>query len=105
MKDKVFTIGVFVLLILSVTLNVFQQCTINKAADTLKDMQEIMHLTDSTLVIETDTIWMEKRIVESMPKQRTETIMALDTVYQQKGDSIEATPRLLTLKKKIIPRQ
>lgn len=105
MKERLLTLGLVVLLVLSTVLNFYQNRTISKAMSTISELQEVMHLTDSTLVIETDTIWMEKLVVDSMPKERKQTIMALDTVYQQHGDSIEATPRLLTLKKKIIPIQ
>lgn len=105
MKEKIITVVFAVLLILSVVLNWYQNKTLNKAMTTIQDLQEVMHLTDSTLVIETDTIWMEKVVVDSMPKERKQTVMALDTVYQQHGDTIEATPRLLTLKKKIIAIQ
>lgn len=103
MKEKVITIGLMVLLALSMVLNFYQHKTVNKTMNTIKELQEIMSLTDSSLVIETDTIWMERRVVDSLPKQRSQTIMALDTVYNQHGDTIEATPRLLTLKKKIMP--
>lgn len=105
MKEKLITVGFIVLLLISLVMNFYQQRTINKAMGTIKDLQEVMNLTDSTLVIETDTVWMEKLVVDSMPNERKQTVMALDTVYQQHGDSIEATPRLLTLKKKISPIQ
>lgn len=75
-----------------------QQNTINK-------YRNLLEMTDTTSSITVDTLYLEKEIKDSVPQTITQTIFKTDTVYRQVGDSIEATPMLITLKKKSSPIQ
>ena len=70
-----------------------QQRTINE----YKDLLENTDTTSTTLV---DTLYLDKVHVDSVPKYIKQTIYKTDTVFQKEGDSISATPLLITLKKK-----
>ena len=71
----------------------------------IKDYKNLLEMTDSTNKISVDTLYLEKEIKDSVPQTITETIYKIDTVYKKEGDSIEATPMLITLKKKKSPTQ
>lgn len=72
---------------------------------TIKNYEDIINKTDTTQIISTDTLYMEKTITDTVPKYINQVIFKTDTVYQKEGDSISAQPMLITLKKKITPRQ
>lgn len=63
-------------------------------------MRDLLEKVDTTTTITVDTLYLEKTYTDSVPKYITQTIFKTDTVYRQVGDSIEATPLLITLKKK-----
>lgn len=70
---------------------------------TLDEYRELLEKTDTTTTITIDTLYLEKTIVDSVPKYINQTIFKTDTLYQKEGDSISATPLLITLKKKKQP--
>lgn len=72
---------------------------------TLNEYKQLLEKTDTTQVISTDTLYMEKTITDTVPQYINQVIFKTDTVYQKEGDSISATPMLITLKKKITPTQ
>lgn len=72
---------------------------------TLNEYKQLLEKTDTTQIISTDTLYLEKTYTDTVPKYINQVIFKTDTVYRQKGDSIEATPMLITLKKKITPTQ
>lgn len=67
--------------------------------------KQLLEKTDTTQIISTDTLYLEKTITDTVPKYINQVIFKTDTVYRQKGDSIEAEPMIITLKKKITPKQ
>lgn len=71
--------------------------------NTLTKYRNLLEKTDTTTVQYSDTIYLNKTIIDSVPKYTTVTIFKRDTLYKKEGDSISATPTLITLKKKIIP--
>lgn len=71
----------------------------------INDYKNLLEMTDTTNKISVDTLYLEKEIKDSVPNTITETIFKIDTVYKKEGDSIEATPMLITLKKKKSPTQ
>ena len=71
----------------------------------INDYKNIIEMTDTTNKITVDTLYIDKEIKDSVPQTITQTIFKIDTVYRQVGDSIEATPMLITLKKKKSPTQ
>ena len=71
----------------------------------INDYKNLLEMTDTTNTINVDTLYLEKEIKDSVPQTITQTIFKIDTVYRQVGDSIEATPMLITLKKKKSPTQ
>lgn len=72
---------------------------------TLNEYKQLLEKTDTTQIISTDTLYLEKTYTDTVPKYINQVIFKTDTVYRQNGDSIEATPMLITLKKKITPKQ
>lgn len=73
--------------------------------NTIKEYKELLEKTDTTTVETVDTLYLEKTYTDSVPKYINQTIYKTDTVYQKEGDSISATPMVITLKKKITPIQ
>lgn len=71
----------------------------------INDYKNLLEMTDTTNKISVDTLYLEKEIKDSVPHTITETIFKIDTIYKKEGDSIEATPMLITLKKKKSPTQ
>lgn len=72
---------------------------------TLNEYKQLLEKTDTTQIISTDTLYLEKHITDTVPQTINQVIFKTDTVYRQLGDSIEAQPMLITLKKKITPKQ
>lgn len=66
----------------------------------INDYKNLLEMTDTTNKISVDTLYLDKEIKDSVPQTITQTVFKIDTVYRQVGDSIEATPMLITLKKK-----
>ena len=64
----------------------------NRVLDKYKNLLE---KTDTTVVTFTDTLYLDKFVVDSMPKEKTITIIKRDTLYKKDGDSIIATPVIL----------
>lgn len=71
----------------------------------INNYKNLLEMTDTTNKITVDTLYLEKEIKDSVPQTITQTVFKIDTVYRQVGDSIEATPMLITLKKKKSPTQ
>ena len=71
----------------------------------IDEYKQLLEKTDTTQIISTDTLYLEKTYTDTVPKNINQVRFKTDTVYRQKGDSIEATPMLITLKKKITPTQ
>ena len=65
----------------------------------------LINKTDTTTYEKVDTLYLEKHITDTVPQYINQVIFKTDTVYKKEGDSIEAQPMLITLKKKITPRQ
>lgn len=66
----------------------------------INNYKNLLEMTDTTNKITVDTLYLEKEIKDSVPQTITQTIFKIDTVYKKEGDSISATPMLITLKKK-----
>ena len=71
----------------------------------INNYKNLLEMTDTTNTINVDTLYLEKEIKDSVPQTITQTIFKIDTVYKKEGDSISATPMLITLKKKKSPTQ
>ena len=67
---------------------------------TMTEMRQLLEKTDTTTTMTIDTLYLEKTYTDSVPKYINQTIFKTDTVYKKEGDSISATPILITLKKK-----
>jgi len=97
-NNTLITVALTILISLMFVLMYFQQNTIN-------EYKNLLEKTDTTSSITIDTLYLEKEIKDTVPQTITQTIFKTDTVYRQVGDSIEATPMLITLKKKKSPIQ
>ena len=71
----------------------------------INDYKNLLEMTDTTNKITVDTLYLDKEIKDSVPQTITQTIFKIDTIYKKEGDSISATPMLITLKKKKSPTQ
>ena len=71
----------------------------------INDYKNLLEMTDTTNKISVDTLYLEKKKKNNETQTIKETIYKIDTVYKKEGDSIEATPMLITLKKKKSPTQ
>lgn len=71
----------------------------------INNYKNLLEMTDTTNKITVDTLYLEKEIKDSVPQTITQTVFKIDTVYKKEGDSISATPMLITLKKKKSPTQ
>ena len=69
----------------------------NRVLDKYKNLLEKI---DTTTTITVDTLFLDKIIVDSIPKEKVVKIVQTDTLYKHEGDSIIATP--IILKKKVI---
>lgn len=67
---------------------------------TMTEMRQLLEKTDTTTTMTVDTLFLEKTYTDTVPEFITQTIYKTDTVYKKEGDSISATPLLITLKKK-----
>lgn len=69
--------------------------------------KQLINALQADTITETDTLYLETEIIDTMPKYITQKIFKTDTLYKKMPhtDSIEATPILISLKKKIIKRQ
>ena len=70
---------------------------------TMTKMRELLEKVDTTTTVTVDTLYLEKEIKDTVPQTITQTIFKTDTVYRQVGDSVEAQPLIITLKKKKSP--
>lgn len=59
-----------------------------------------MEIKTDTIVF-TDTLYLEATKTDTLPKTVYQTIVEKDTLYKVIGDSIEAQPRVVLLKKKL----
>lgn len=66
----------------------------------MTEMRQLLEKTDTTTTMTVDTLFLEKTYTDTVPKFITQTIFKTDTVYKKEGDSISATPLIITLKKK-----
>lgn len=92
-NNTLITIGLTIITTIMMILLVFQNNTINS-------LKEIIEKTDTTTSITIDTLYLDKTYTDSVPKYITQTIYKTDTLYKKEGDSISATPLIITLKKK-----
>ena len=97
-NNTLIAVALTILISLMFVLMYFQQNTIN-------EYKNLLEKTDTTSSITVDTLYLEKTYTDTVPKYITQKIIKTDTVYRQVGDSIEATPMLITLKKKKSPTQ
>ena len=70
---------------------------------TLEKYKDLLEKVDTTTTMTVDTLFLEKTYTDTVPKYINQTIFKTDTVFQKEGDSISATPLLITLKKKKQP--
>lgn len=71
----------------------------------IDEYKQLLEKTDTTTIVEKDTLYLDKIITDTVPQYINQVIFKTDTVYQKEGDSISAQPMLITLKKKITPKQ
>ena len=99
-KDYILTavaiaVGMFTFLLINC-----QGHTISKQRAKIEELNNLILKSDTITEVKTDTLYFTKTIVEKAPKEKQTTIIVHDTLYRQKGDSVEAQPILVTLKKK-----
>lgn len=92
-NNTLITVGLTIISVIMMILLVFQNHTIN-------NLKDIINKTDTTTTMTVDTLFLEKTYTDSVPKYITQTIFKTDTLYKKEGDSISATPLIITLKKK-----
>lgn len=68
--------------------------------NTLNTYKTLLEKTDTTTTMTVDTLYLEKTYTDTVPQYINQTIYKTDTVFEKQGDSISATPLLITLKKK-----
>ena len=67
---------------------------------TINKYKNLLEKIDTTTITKVDTLFLDKIIVDSIPKEKIVKIIQTDTLYKHEGDSIIATP--IILKKKVI---
>lgn len=92
-NNTLLAVGLTIITTIMMILLVFQNNTIN-------NLKDIIEKTDTTTTMTIDTLYLDKTYTDSVPKYITQTIYKTDTLYKKEGDSISATPLLITLKKK-----
>lgn len=73
---------------------------VEKQKQEIKRLETLLEASDTTQITTVDTIYFEKVIKDTVPKETTVTIFLRDTLYQKEGDSVSATPVFVTMKKK-----
>ena len=68
--------------------------------NTLNTYKTLLEKTDTTTTMTVDTLYLEKTYTDTVPKYINQVIFKTDTLFKKEGDSISATPMLITLKKK-----
>lgn len=89
-----------VLLIVATVIMMFMGAVMFYQNKTMNKMRDLLEKVDTTTTMVVDTLFLEKTYTDTVPKYITQTIFKTDTVYKKEGDSISATPLLITLKKK-----
>ena len=92
-NNTLLAVGLTIITTIMMILLVFQNNTIN-------NLKDIINKTDTTTTMTVDTLYLDKTYTDSVPKYITQTIFKTDTVFKKEGDSISATPLIITLKKK-----
>lgn len=92
-KNKIITVATILIMAL-LGLTWYQDHTLSK-------MRNLLEQTDTTVYVETDTIYRDTTIVDSVPKYIHQLILKTDTLYKKEGDSISQIPMVIALKKKI----
>lgn len=92
-NNTLLAVGLTIITTIMMILLVFQNNTIN-------NLKNIIEKTDTTTTMTVDTLYLDKTYTDSVPKYITQTIFKTDTVFKKEGDSISATPLIITLKKK-----
>lgn len=64
----------------------------------IERMKELINKTDT--IVSVDTLYLEKQIKDSIPVVQYKKIIERDTLYKKEGDSIVATPQIITKVKK-----
>ncbi len=95
MKDLTKVITTFILIFAGIWIVSF---TVPKLYE-LYNRDTIIEKTDT--IIKNDTIYLDAEATDTLPKTVYETIVKRDTVYRLVGDSIEAQPRVISIKKKL----
>lgn len=91
--NKTLTIVIFILIgMLMITWMLF--------GNKIDEYKQLLEKTDTTTVVEKDTLYLDKIIRDTIPTVQYETIIKRDTVYQKQGDSVVVQP--LLIKKKSI---
>lgn len=86
------------LIIAATVLMLIMGIVIWKQNTMIKDYQQTIENTDT--IVQTDTLFLEKEIKDSVPIVQYKKEIIRDTLYQKIGDSISATPQIITLIKK-----
>lgn len=90
-NNTLITVGLTIISVLMMILLVFQNHTIN-------NMKDIINKTDT--IIQSDTIFLDKVVRDTVPQLITETIFKCDTLWRVEGDSVVGEPQIITLVKK-----
>lgn len=64
----------------------------------IERMKELINKTDT--IVSVDTLYLEKEVRDSIPVVQYKKIIERDTLYKKEGDSIVATPQIITKVKK-----
>lgn len=92
-KNTLIAITVSIIMALMLGVMSLQYRIINKYKNLIEKI-------DTTTITKVDTLFLDKIIVDSIPKEKVVKIIQTDTLYKHEGDSIIATP--IILKKKVI---
>lgn len=67
----------------------------------INDLKEIINKTDT--ITYADTIYLDKVVKDTVPTIQWKKIIERDTIYKKQGDSITATPIIISFQKKKLP--
>lgn len=90
-NNTLITVGLTIISVIMMILLVFQNHTIN-------NLKNIIEKTDT--IIQSDTIFLDKVVRDTVPQPITETIFKCDTLWRVEGDSVVGEPQIITLVKK-----
>lgn len=64
----------------------------------INNLKDIINKTDT--IIQSDTIFLDKVVRDTIPQVKTMTIFKCDTLWRVEGDSVVGEPQIITLVKK-----